>query len=100
MTAETDRTTAADAAIDMENRRKRVRFRCHHTGMKENDLLFGAFADRHLPELSDAEVMFLETLLGDNNDIDLYNWITGKEPVPEAWQHPVMQKLQAFRYVQ
>ena len=29
-------------------RRKRVLFRCHHTGMLENDLLIGAFADRHL----------------------------------------------------
>lgn len=84
----------------MENRRKRLRFRCHHTGMKENDLLFGAFADRHLHELSDDDVVWLEALLGDNNDIDLYNWITGKTPTPAAYEHPVMQRLKDFRFVQ
>ena len=92
MTTETDK--------DMSSRRKRLRFRCHHTGMKENDLLFGTFVDRHLHELTDDEVIFLEALLRDNNDLDLYNWMTCKEPVPEAWVHPVMQMLQNFKYVQ
>lgn len=46
-----------------EIRRKRVLFRAHHTGMKENDLLIGAFADRHLADLDDAEVEWFEWLL-------------------------------------
>ena len=83
----------------MEARRKRLKFRCHHTGMKENDLLFGTFADRHLDELSDDDVVWLEFLLGDNNDIDLFNWVTGKTPVPAELEHPVMRMLQDFRLV-
>lgn len=79
-------------------RRKRLRFRCHHTGMKENDLLFGTFVDRHLDELSDDDVAWLERFIGDNNDIDLYNWITGKTPAPAEYEHPVMRKLQDFRF--
>jgi antitoxin CptB len=78
--------------------RKRLRFRCHHTGMKENDLLLGAFADRHLAALSDADVAWFEELLLHNNDIDLYNWVTGKEPLPEILDHPVMRMLQSFKY--
>jgi antitoxin CptB len=78
-------------------RRKRLRFRSHHTGMKENDALIGGFADRYLDELSDDEVTWLETLLLDNNDIDLYNWILGKEPLPAHLDHPLMHKLIEFK---
>lgn len=85
-------------ADDPQIRRKRLRFRCHHTGMKENDLLIGAFADRHLDELTDEDVGWLESLLMNNNDIDLHNWITGRQPVPPDLDHPVMHMLQNFRY--
>lgn len=78
-------------------RRKRLQFRSHHTGMKENDALIGGFADRHLDELSDDEVAWLEALLMENNDIDLYNWMLGKEPVPAHLDHPVMHRLIAFK---
>jgi len=89
----------SDAEIGpAEARRKRVLFRCHHTGMKENDLLIGTFADRHLPDLSDADVEWLEWLLLTHDDIDLYNWITGREPCPAALEHPVMRSLASFRF--
>lgn len=83
----------------MENRRKRLRFRCHHTGMKENNLLLGAFVDRHLAELSDDDVVWFESLLEGANDLDLFKWITGKEPAPTEYDHPVMRRLVDFRYV-
>jgi antitoxin CptB len=73
-------------------------FRCHHTGMKENDLLIGAFAERHLSTLSDADVDWLESLLLNNNDIDLYKWIWRKQPLPPELDHPVMRMLQDFKY--
>ena len=85
-------------ARSSEIQRKRVLFRCHHTGMKENDLLIGAFAERHLNTLSDADVDWLESLLLNNNDIDLYNWILGKQPLPPELDHPVMHMLQNFKY--
>jgi antitoxin CptB len=78
-------------------RRKRLMFRCHHTGMKENDLLFGAFADAHLESLSDADVAWLEALLMENNDIDLYNWIVRRQPSPPHLDHPLMRMLQNFK---
>ena len=82
----------------MEIRRKRLRFRCHHTGMKENNLLLGAFADRHLAELSDDDIAWFEGLLEGANDIDLFKWITGKEPAPAEYDHPVMRRLVDFRF--
>ena len=81
-----------------ETRRKRVVFRSHHTGMKENDILFGAFVDRYLAQLTDDEVAWLERLLMDHNDIDLNAWITGKTPYPADLEHPVMHRLLSFQY--
>lgn len=97
-TPENDPSESGDAHDAAVARRKRLLFRCHHTGMKENDLLIGAFADRHLGELSDDDVAWLEELLGANDDIDLYNWITGQKPYPAKLEHPVMRALLAFEY--
>jgi antitoxin CptB len=79
--------------MNPEARRKRLFFRCHHTGMKENDLLIGAFARRHLGEMSDDEVAWLEAFLMEQNDIDIYEWITGRKPVPAECEHPVLRML-------
>lgn len=86
-------------ADDSDTRRKRLMFRCRHTGMKENDLLFGAFAERHLATMSDDDVAWLESLLMNNNDIDLYNWVVRKQPLPAHLEHPLMRMLQDFKYV-
>lgn len=83
---------------ERESRRKRVLYRSHHTGMKENDLLIGQFADRHLAELSDADVEWLEQLLSTVDDIDLNQWITGRAPIPEAHDHPVLRSILHFKY--
>ncbi len=79
----------------MDPRRKRLLFRCQHCGMKENDILLGRFAGRHMAELEDADVERLEALLeaGDN---DIYNWITGKVPVPAAHDHALMTWVREF----
>ena len=79
----------------MDRRRKRLLYRCQHCGMKENDILLGGFARRHMAELEDADVERLEAILeaGDN---DLYDWITGKAPVPAAHDHALMTRLREF----
>ncbi len=79
----------------MDPRRKRLLFRCQHCGMKENDILLGGFAASHMADLEDADVERLEALLeaGDN---DLYNWITGKTPVPAAHDHALMTWVREF----
>ncbi len=80
-------------ADNAEKLRKRVYFRCHHTGMKENDILFGRFAERQLDDLSDADVAWLEAFMQTNNDLDMYNWVMEKAPPPAEWDHPVMKLL-------
>lgn len=64
-----------------ENRLKRLKIRCWRRGTKEMDLLFGQFADNGLAALPDADLDAFEALM-DENDNDLYLWISGAEPVP------------------
>ena len=64
-----------------ENMRKRLIFRSEHRGTKEMDLLLGSFAKIHVPDFNEAELAEYEALL-EENDPDLYNWITEQETPP------------------
>ncbi len=79
----------------LEARRKRLRFRSWHRGTKEMDVLLGSFADAHITNFSEDEVTQFERLLN-NSDPDLYNWISGYEPLPPSEDSAVMQKLLNF----
>jgi len=81
----------------LDARRKRALFRSAHRGMRETDVLLGAFARRHLEALSEAQLGRFEALL-EEIDIDLFDWITGKKTVPVALDHDVMERLQNFSF--
>lgn len=70
-----------------EARLKRLQMRSWRRGMKEMDLILGPFADSHLAGLAPAELDLYEALL-EENDQDLYPWITarisGQHPGPAA----------------
>ncbi|WP_019961760.1 FAD assembly factor SdhE [Woodsholea maritima] len=88
--------TDLSTSLDLETRRKRLRFRAWHRGFKEADLIMGRFADAHLESLSVDEVAEFERLL-DAPDQDVYGWVIGREPTPDKYQGPVMRALQVFR---
>ena len=64
---------------DMDRRRKRLRFRSWHRGMREMDLLIGRFADRNLDVFSERQLDLFEALLHET-DPDLYGWLTDRQP--------------------
>lgn len=78
-----------------ENRIKRLVYRSNYTGTRETDLLLGAFARRHLDRFDDGLIDEYEALI-ENSDPDLYMWISGRKPVPAAWDGEVMRLLQDF----
>ena len=86
-------TAVADDTLAM--RRRRLRFRCWHRGMKEVDLLLGRFADVHADELGEADLAAFEALL-DTPDQDILGWIVGGEPVPDTKRSPLLNRLFAF----
>ena len=67
-----------------ETRLKRLRIRSWRRGTREMDMLLGPYADTALAELDGAALDAFEALL-DENDQDLYAWISGAAPM--AVQH-------------
>jgi antitoxin CptB len=81
----------------LEIRRKRLLYQSGHRGTKESDLLLGAFAAAHLPGFSAEELDRYEALL-DENDGDLFDWVTGRSPPPPGKMSDVLRLLLSFRY--
>ena len=73
----------------------RVRYRSWHRGCKETDLILGGFCNNHIGELDDAELALFEQFL-DEDDADIWGWITGKIAMPNADYQPLLERLRAF----
>jgi antitoxin CptB len=83
-------------SVKLDHRRKRLRYRCWHRGMREMDLLLGGFADRHLDGLSAEQLDRFEALL-ELPDPELYGWILGREPVPPGYDHELLTLIKRFK---
>ena len=84
-----------DEAI--ETRRKRLLYQSSHRGTKESDLLLGAFAAAHLGAFTPAQLDAYETMLNEN-DGDLFDWVTGRAAPPPEKMSDVLLLLLRFRY--
>lgn len=83
-------------ANQLEIMRKRLRYRSWHRGCKETDLILGHFAEQFLDVFGGEELQLFESLL-DENDSDLFKWLTGEEQVPERLKaNSVLARLLAF----
>ncbi|MDY0874269.1 FAD assembly factor SdhE [Dongia rigui] len=80
---------------DLERQRKKLMFQCHHRGTKELDLVLGPFADAHLATMSAEELSVLTAFLSEI-DPDIYDWLSGREPLPARLQSEMTQRLVAF----
>jgi antitoxin CptB len=80
-----------------EIRRKRLLFRSWHRGTREADLLLGSFAERHLAEFSGTDLDNYERLL-EENDADLWDWLTGQAPAPAQHDSPLLRRIQSFKF--
>jgi antitoxin CptB len=85
------------SSVHLDDTRKRLRFRAWHRGTREMDLILGRFADAHLASWGDADCAEFGRLL-ENNDPDIYNWITGRENPPEDEKSSVLSLLLQFQF--
>jgi antitoxin CptB len=81
---------------DLAARRRRLRYRTSHTGMRETDILLGGFVGARVDSLDEPRVIELERLLA-ANDRDILDWITERAPVPAEFATDAMAAL--IRYV-
>jgi antitoxin CptB len=80
----------------LDPRRRKLLFRSWHRGMREMDLILGAFADTTIHALSNAELDDYEAVL-ELQDADLLSWITGEQQVPEVHDTAMFRKILASR---
>ena len=90
-------TEPAPTERDIAAYRRKLGFRAWHRGTREADLLIGSFADRHLPEFGEQELDQFQRLLKEN-DPDIYEWMTGQQPVPPEHDNPVTVLLRQFKF--
>jgi antitoxin CptB len=76
-------------------RRKRLRFRSWHRGMKEVDLILGRFADRYLEEFDAVRLDRFEALL-EAPDGEIYAWYAGTREPPTELRTDVWALLRSF----
>lgn len=77
---------------DGDVRRKRVKFRAWHRGMKEVDLILGPFADANVDTMDEATLDEFEQLLG-VPDNDLYDWLCGRSSPPDRYRTKLYEQI-------
>jgi len=85
----------APAAESDAVRRKRLRYRSWHRGMKEMDLILGRFADQVLATMTEAELNQYEVLLSEQ-DPDLYDWVCRRTAMPEGHTGALIERIIEF----
>ena len=91
-------TGTARSSGGLDDRRKRLLFRCWHRGTREMDLILGRFADAQIAGLSDDELGQLEHLI-EVPDPDLYAALTGGRPLAEQYANGLFDRIKSFRAV-
>lgn len=70
---------------EQETRLKRLLYQSWHRGCKETDQLLGHFARGRLSELDEGQLNTYESLINED-DWDIYAWLTNANPTPEKYQ--------------
>jgi len=73
---------------------RRLRLRSWRRGTREMDLILGPFADATLGELGTGQLAGFEELL-EEDDQDLYGWVSGRARAPEAHSE-IVKRIRAF----
>jgi len=88
VTSETE--DQADKPLD--NRRRRLIFRAQHRGTYENDLLIGDFVKARIAGMSDSELDEIEEVM-EFPDAELADWLTGRKPIPDHADTPMLRRI-------
>jgi len=87
-------TTRSSGGLD--DRRKRLLFRCWHRGTREMDLILGRFADTTIDSLTEDELSELEHLI-EVPDPDLYAALTGNTLLAPPYTGALFDRIKSFR---
>ncbi len=79
-----------------EHRIKRLKMRSMRRGIKEMDLILTAFAEANLAAMNATTLDQYDALLNEN-DQDLYQWVTGQIAPPARFQNLINHIRQALQ---
>lgn len=86
--------TASDDDPDL----RRLKFRAWHRGTREADFMIGGYFDRHGGGWNEAERVWFEALLAEE-DVDIMAWAIGTQPAPARYQGPMMDALKKLDFI-
>ena len=86
------------ATMQSDAELKRLRWRAHHRGTFEADLLVGGFFDAHHESWGEAERSLFGQML-EEQDADIMAWASGTTEAPERYQGPMLEALQKLDYI-
>ncbi len=86
-------TTISSEGLDP--RRRKLKFRLWHRGIREMDLVLGGFADAELAALSEPELVEVESWL-DIPDQQMFAWVNGAEAPPPELDSALFKRLRTF----
>ena len=66
----------------LKNHRRELIYRAKHRGIKEMDIILGQFVDHYISKFNKIELKEFEKLLN-MQDLELYDWLCNRIPVPE-----------------
>ena len=85
--------------MDPADRIRRLKFRAWHRGTREADYMIGGFFDRYGAAWGEAEIVWFEALL-DEDDVDIMAWALGTLAVPPEYAGALMVAMQQLDYVE
>ena len=91
---ESSMTGSTRSSDGLDDRRKRLLFRCWHRGTREMDLILGRFADAEIADLTDQELGELERLI-EVPDPDLYAALTGDKPLSAEYAGALFDRIKS-----
>ena len=81
-----------------EHRLKRLQFRAWHRGTREADYMIGCYFDRFHREWGEAELVWFEALI-EEDDVDIMGWALGTIAMPPEYAGTSMARMQVLDYV-
>jgi antitoxin CptB len=84
------------SSADLDDRRRRLLYRAWHRGMREMDLIMGAFCEAEIGTLSDGDLAVFEALI-EVPDPTLYGWINDPASIPPEVRTPLLDRLTRSR---
>ncbi|ABV85018.1 MULTISPECIES: FAD assembly factor SdhE [Rickettsia] len=78
--------------LNKNSLQKKLFYRSKNRGCREMDYILGSFAEKYL-SLMDEKKLGSYSLILDQNDNDLYNWINNKSSAPSYLDAEIIDKL-------